>query len=87
MIWQVIHDGGTVECHTLQDAQREFARRENARIVELAPVDPLERAVVEAAVACGKGWKAEAWPTPEDFSRQETFRAAVSALIAAREGA
>ena len=79
-IWQVIHDGGTVECHTLQDAQKEFAIRENARVVELAPVDPLERAVVEAAVAYARARE------PDDDASQDLC-SAVDALLAARGGA
>lgn len=87
-IWQVIHDGGTVECQTEEHAKEQAAKLSGSRVVELAPVDPLERAVVEA----GSEWVGSVgYCRMAEMVRLDgrlaDFVRAVDALIAARKGA
>lgn len=90
-VWSVVRpDGGRTEHYRPEHAERIAAEIPGSRVVELAPVDPLARAVVEAAVewqqANIREFESECAGGEAD-SCAEVFWDAVAALVAAREGA
>lgn len=91
MIWRWISpDGACCDFNTEVFAREMEKASPGSRVVELAPADPLERAVVEAAVewqqANIREFESECAGGEAD-SCAEVFWDAVAALVAAREGA
>lgn len=81
MIWRWISpDGACCDFKTEVFAREMEKASPGSRVVELAPVDPLERAVVEAAVAYAQARE------PDDDASQDLC-SAVTALLAAKDGA
>lgn len=85
--WRYIHPNGGHCDYSKEEFAREMERHSpGSRVVELAPVDPLERAVVEAAVA----WDREhgmGWTPDRGYAATLVLTRAIKALIAAKEGA
>lgn len=89
MIWRWISpDGSCCDFKTEVIARQLEKASPGSRVVELAPVDPLERAVVEAAISVAEGLREGCSLTRmQIWQRQGVLLSAVDALIAARKDA
>ena len=91
MVWRWISpDGACCDFNTEVFARQLEKASPGSRVVELAPVDPLERAVVEAAVAYYRMlplYESALNPHTEAHARHRMLCCAIAALLEEKEGA